>query len=100
MRFLLITLLWAAPAMYCIADALQHRDHEPYGLPKVAWVLILLLFPIVGAGSWFVLKFRSAQASAPRSPRTRRLSGHAGSPDDDPEFLRWLREQERRKKDQ
>jgi hypothetical protein len=90
MRYLVLTLLYVGPAAYAIADALQHRDHEPYGLPKPLWVIIILLFPLVGAGAWILLTVRSRQPSQPNS--------RPHGPDDDPDYLVWLREQERRRK--
>jgi hypothetical protein len=90
MKSVIFALLYVGPAAYCIADALQHRDQEPYGLPKVAWVVIILLFPFVGAGAWIILTVRS------RPERTR--GSRDVAPEDDPGYLAWLREQERRRK--
>ncbi len=90
MRTALLTLAYVGLAAYCISDALQHRDHEPYGLPKVLWVFIILLFPYLGAATWIALAIRSRlNAEQPRPPQ---------APDDDPDYLVWLREQERRRK--
>jgi len=89
MRTALFTLAYVGLAAYCISDALQHRDHEPFGLPKVLWVIIILLFPYLGAAAWLMLVFRTRQATPPRRDV---------APDDDPEYLTWLREQERRRK--
>jgi hypothetical protein len=90
MRYFLLALLYVGPAAYCIADALQHRDREPHGLPKPLWVIIILLFPLVGAGAWIILTVRNRRPSRP-NPRPL-------APDDDPEYLAWLKEQEKRRK--
>ncbi len=90
MRTALLTLAYVGLAAYCISDALQHRDHEPYGLPKILWVFIILLFPYIGAAAWIALKFRSQAPAAPPH--------NTVGPDDDPDYLIWLREQERRRK--
>ena len=82
--------LYIALSVYCIADALQHPDHEPHGLPKWAWVLIVLFFPYVGAGAWLILKFYRGSGGSRKSEPL--------APDDDPEYLSWLRDQERRRR--
>ena len=48
MRYLLPMLLYIGLTAYVIADIAQHRDEEPYRLPKVLWVLIVLFAPYVG----------------------------------------------------
>lgn len=88
---LLLLLLYIAPAVYCIADAIQHRDESPYGMPKWAWVVIILFFPLIGAGVWLYLKW--AKGSGGRPQRREPVA-----PDDDPEYLNWLRDQERRRR--
>jgi hypothetical protein len=92
MRYLLPMLLYMGLTAYVIADIAQHRDEEPYRLPKVLWVLIVLFAPYVGALAWLYTRW-SHPSQRPRS------SGYgAPSPDDDPAFRVWLIEQERRKR--
>jgi len=75
---------------YTLSDALQHPQRAPFNLPKWVWVLIILLFPFLGAGAWLFLKYNN------RSDGKRQERQIA--PDDDPDYLSWLREQERRRK--
>ena len=91
MQDLILFLADLALTVYCIADALQHPDKSPHGLPKIAWVLLFLLFPLVPEVVWLYLKFRSGA-------QERLNAGTPRGPDDDPDYLRWLRDQERRRK--
>ncbi|WP_084124739.1 PLDc N-terminal domain-containing protein [Demequina sp. NBRC 110054] len=91
MRIILF-LAYIALVVYCLADAIQHPDPEPHRLPRWAWIVIILMFPYIGAGTWLALKFVNAGASQPRTQQG------ALAPDDDPEYLVWLREQERRRR--
>ncbi|GAA4182688.1 hypothetical protein GCM10022288_00930 [Gryllotalpicola kribbensis] len=59
----------------CLADRLDVR-----GVPKAAWVAVVVIFPIVGAALWF-----GVGRAAAREPRTI-------APDDDAEFLSSLGE--------
>ncbi|MFV0634007.1 PLD nuclease N-terminal domain-containing protein [Demequina sp.] len=88
----LLFVAYLAVTVYCIADAVQHPQEQPYGLPRWAWVLIILLFPYLGAGVWLFLKFGGAGQG------NRREQPGPIAPDDDPEYLTWLREQERRRR--
>lgn len=89
---LLPFILYVALVVYCLTDVLQRPEDSPYSLPKWAWVLIILIVPYVGAGAWLVLKFSNG-TSGPTKPEPRGMG-----PDDDPDYLMWLREQERRRK--
>ena len=54
-------------------------EQQVRGIPKPVWLLVILLFPVLGAVLWFVFgRDRTA-------PRMRTVA-----PDDDPEFLRRL----------
>ncbi len=92
MRYLLPMLLYIGLTAYVIADIAQHRDEEPYRLPKVLWVLIVLFAPYVGALAWLYARW-----SNPSHP-SRSSGNRAPNPDDDPAFRVWLIEQERRKR--
>ena len=88
---LLPWLLTVAVTIYAVVDAIQSDDSQVRNLPKLLWILLILLFPLVGSIAWFV---------AGRPPRARpgRGPGRAGpgrrppprGPDDDPDFLRRL----------
>jgi hypothetical protein len=71
--------------VYCVVDVVQTNDDRVRNLPKLVWLLLTLLFPVVGGISWLVAgrpKGLLRRPSAPpRGPR---------GPDDDPDFLRDL----------
>ena len=87
----LLVLLYIAPAVYCVTEVVQHPDRKPHGLRKWVWVLIIVLLPLLGAAAWLHLKWATGQGGGPqrREPR---------APDDDPEYLNWLRSQARRRR--
>ncbi|WP_328359212.1 PLD nuclease N-terminal domain-containing protein [Streptomyces sp. NBC_00445] len=89
---LLVLALW----IYAFIDCLNTPEDEVKGLPKLAWVFIILLFGqvLVGPVAWFVAgKVRKTPASGitPFSPgrRTKFVA-----PDDNPEFLKSLKDEE------
>lgn len=92
MRYLLPMVLYLGLTAYVIADIAQHRDEEPYRLPKVLWVLIVLFAPYVGALAWLVARWRNPAPGRPAG------GYRAPNPDDDPAFKVWMNEQERRRK--
>jgi hypothetical protein len=98
-RVILLFVLPTALAIYAVVDCLQSEEEQVGGLPKIIWVLIILMFPFAGPGVWLLMS-RGAQ---PRRHRSRRPghhgppvpppgpAGRAVPPDDDPEFLAGLR---------
>lgn len=79
--FLLVLALW----IYAFVDCLNTPEEEVSGLPKVAWVIIILLFGevLVGPVAWLI-------AGKVRAPAPARWV----APDDNPEFLKSLRKDE------
>lgn len=83
-------LLIIALTIYAFIDCLNTPEEEVKHLPKVVWVLIILLFSIVGPVVWlFAGKKRTAGAGGGRARRTQWVA-----PDDNPEFLKSLREEQ------
>ncbi|WP_159449341.1 PLD nuclease N-terminal domain-containing protein [Demequina sp. NBRC 110051] len=88
MRFLLLAALYVALTAYAVTDVLNKGQESYAGLHRSAWIAIIILAPYIGALIWLGLQWRSGGTAGPPSPR---------APDDDPDYLRWLRQQERRK---
>jgi hypothetical protein len=100
---MLRALFYAIPivlAIYAIVDCLQTPDVEVRALPRIAWLVIILFFPIIGAAAWLMVgrvaagteRQRVAWPGGPRpsQPDTQRPPRRVVAPDDDPEFLSQL----------
>jgi len=88
--FLLMVVLW----LWALFDSITTDQARVRNLPKVAWVIIVLLFFEVGALAWIFLGRPTGRGQAGRAsgfglpgrgPQPR-PSGPVG-PDDDPDFL-------------
>ncbi|MDT0466045.1 PLD nuclease N-terminal domain-containing protein [Streptomyces gibsoniae] len=91
--YLLVLALW----IYAFIDCLNTPEEQVRGLPKVVWVIIILLFGevLVGPIAWLVAgKVRQAPANGSTPSewhRNHRVDFVA--PDDNPEFLKSLKEE-------
>ena len=91
----LIFVLW----VFCFIQAVTSRADEVRHLPKVAWILLVLFFPLIGSVAWLVAgrplvaRPRPHQRSATGFPEYDR-PGRAAAVDaeTDEEFLRRCRE--------
>lgn len=101
-------------AVYCVLDVIRTPSEQVRNLPKVAWLVLCLLFPLVGGIAWLKVGRPVRPASQPSSggrgparglssPFERPGRSVASNPDDDEAFLRQLRqraeEQRRRARD-
>ncbi len=102
-------LLLLALDVFCVIDLIQTREDEVRNLPKIAWLLLILLFPPIGSIAWLAAgrpqsggQPRSAyQRATPAYPEYDRPGRAAGpTPESDEEFLRRVREraEEQRRK--
>ena len=76
----------AALTIFTVVDIALIDRSRVKGLPKIVWILICIIFLVVGPVIWFLLgrqrlSERGGGSFQRRGPR---------APDDDPEFLRKL----------
>lgn len=95
--------------IFCLVDVITAGEGEVRHLPKVGWVLIVLLFPLVGSVVWLVAGRPVGVAARPRAyerdmpayPEYDRPGRFAATDSEaDAEFLRRCREraEEQRRK--
>lgn len=86
--------------VFCLVDAIGAPAERVRNLPKVAWVILILLFPLIGSIAWLVAgrpegtarraRHERAQPDFPEYDRPGRAA--AADPEKDAEFLRQVRE--------
>jgi hypothetical protein len=92
--------------LFCIIDVITTPETAVRNLPKLAWLLIVILLPDVGSIAWLVAgrPWNRQPADLPYKGNPRRQparpAARATNPDDDEEFLASLRaraEEQRRR---
>lgn len=89
MRSLIVPGLILAFTVYCLVDVVRSESSDVRGLPKLAWVALVLLFPLAGGAAWFI----AGRPRGSRPPGTGRIGTPRPTvlgPDDDPDFLRTI----------
>ncbi|APE22262.1 MULTISPECIES: PLD nuclease N-terminal domain-containing protein [Streptomyces] len=81
----LLFILPLALMIYAFIDCLNTPEEEAKHLPKVVWVIVILLFWVVGAIGWI------AAGKVRRPAGARGGAGGWVAPDDNPDFLKSLR---------
>lgn len=92
---LIVMGLW----IFCLVDVITTVDGATRNLPKMGWLLIVLLLPLIGSILWLVAGRPERvgggryQGLSSRFPEYERPGRHvAQRPDEDDEFLRKCRE--------
>ncbi|GAA0406621.1 membrane protein [Acrocarpospora corrugata] len=82
-----ITLLLIGLWLYCVLDVITTDSSLVRNMPKLVWLVVVILLPTVGSLLWLIAgrPRRTVQAAPPRAARPL-------NPDDDEEFLRRLRQ--------
>jgi hypothetical protein len=80
-----------------LISCLSAHDDQVRTLPRLIWVLVILLFPIAGPLLYLLAGRPLPSGPRPGSPIAGRLGDRpVRAPDDDPEFLAQLNRQTRR----
>ncbi|MGW1889238.1 PLD nuclease N-terminal domain-containing protein [Streptomyces sp. NPDC002004] len=96
--FLLVLALW----IYAFIDCLNTPEEQVRHLPKVVWVIIILLFGevLIGPVAWLAAGKGRRAPTGGSTPsewhRNHRATGSWVAPDDNPEFLKSLREENKK----
>ena len=98
--YILLFLVQVVLAVCALISCLSAEEDDVRHLPRIAWVLIILFFPLVGSIAWF-LAGRERKAGSTVAPPWAAGSRPAErarpvAPDDDPEFLRSIEERSRK----
>jgi hypothetical protein len=96
----LISLATLALMVYCVLNVITTPEGEVRNLPKTAWLLLCLFFPVVGGIAWLVAGRPVTPSAGTPYPGNRGIPAEydrpgraaAASPEDDAAFLRALRE--------
>lgn len=77
--------------VYALVDVIRTDGRYTRGISKPAWIVVMIVLPLLGAVLWFIF---GRPYGKPSSQPVRR---HPTAPDDDPEFLRNLETRRRNK---
>jgi hypothetical protein len=82
----IVPLIVLALDVFAIVDVILIDQRRVRAMPKFAWIILIVLIPIVGVGLWF---FTGREGASGSSAQLRTVA-----PDDDPSFLKNLRRDE------
>ena len=70
--------------VYALVDVIRTDRHQTRGISKTAWIIVMIVLPLLGAVLWFIF------GRPYNKPTATPVGRHPTAPDDDPEFLRNL----------
>ncbi|HKU36231.1 MAG TPA: PLDc N-terminal domain-containing protein [Paenarthrobacter sp.] len=75
--------------VYALIDVIRTDSRSTRGISKPAWIVVMVVLPVLGAVLWFIFGRPYGRPSA------RPVRSYPTAPDDDPEFLRNLESRRR-----
>jgi hypothetical protein len=98
-----VLLLWVLPlalTVYAVVDCAIDDEVERTSIPKLFWIILIVLVPYVGPLSWLILAKFAKPKSRPARPSGWGARPAPVAPDDNPRFLReWAEEQARKERE-
>ncbi|MDT0309622.1 PLD nuclease N-terminal domain-containing protein [Streptomyces sp. DSM 44917] len=91
----LLFLVPLALAVYALVDCISSDEEEIRHLPKLVWILLIVVAWVIGPLAWIFVGRRRGGGRGPLPRRNARGRGGWVAPDDNPEFLRGLAEERR-----
>lgn len=82
-----LVLVTLAITIYSVIDAIQTDEERVQYLPKLIWIVLILLFTPIGGIAWLVTGRQRGPQSGRPGPN---YPAAPRGPDDDPDFLRNL----------
>lgn len=76
-----------AVTVYALVDCIQTEEDRVKHLPKMAWAVLIVIAPPIGAVAWLITSRVTGRPQ--RRTGGPRPAGPRG-PDDDPDFLRGI----------
>ncbi|MFK0008614.1 PLD nuclease N-terminal domain-containing protein [Paenarthrobacter sp. NPDC090520] len=70
--------------VYALIDVIRTDSRSTRGISKPAWIVVMIVLPVLGAILWFIFGRPYGRPSA------KPVRSYPTAPDDDPEFLRNL----------
>lgn len=72
-----LSLLIVALMIVALIDVITRDDSQVKHLPKMVWIIIVILLPLIGSGLWFAIgrEYGDSGISIPRMRRAERPTG-------------------------
>ncbi|MDR2348050.1 MAG: PLDc N-terminal domain-containing protein [Bifidobacteriaceae bacterium] len=96
-KIVLLYILPLALMVYAVIDCAADDDVERFAVPKVLWILLIILLPYFGPLGWLAASKIAKPRNRPPGGGIRPRRPGPLAPDDNPQFLRQLAEEQARR---
>jgi hypothetical protein len=98
----LMFLVPLALSVYAFIDCISTKDEDVRYMPKPLWAILVLVFPLAGSISWLIAgkqRHTAGAGGSSGSPWSRGGGRRWVAPDDNPEFLKSLKDEDKKDQD-